>query len=859
MIIVPKKFGRQNSAYRHLNMRGAFGNEGALPFSIRIAHGDFLIKFYARYYARTFRLQIQRLLESQRLVAEPALRGGKISDIMANYDFTASLSPLDFELLSKDLLEAELGIQLENFSEGRDKGIDLRYAPVRGAGRMLFNLQDVSASQRPPEVIVQCKRYSSFGNLKSELKSKELEKITKLNPSRYILTTSASLSPQQVEELKVLLSPFVQSTGDIYGRERLNSVLTEFPEIERRHLKLWLTSAGVLDSIINAGTHVVSREEVERTIAAAKLYVRNPSFDEALEILRKHHVCIISGLPGIGKTTLARMLLLYFFERRYDVIKIESDISEARAVGYHKRARFYYYDDFLGQTAQADKLNKNEDQKLLDFMASVRDSKDSVFVLTTREYILNQAKLHYEKLDRENFDHRTCIIDLAKYSRRIRAQILYNHLHFSNLPRPHLAALVAKRGYLRIVDHPNYNPRLIQYLTDSTWIGETKSADYLGLFLSNLDNPVEIWRHAFRNQLSDKARHLLFVLTTMPRESLIPDLERAFSAFHNSQCSRLGIAHSTTDFKNALKELDSTFVATRKVRDSVLVRFQNPSIRDFMQNLMLGGELLSEVIDSITFFEQARWFVDTLRDEQPRVSLEQLAAHASLVLSALQRLFETESCSFSVVGYPSSQYVSSRPANPSERLISVAGEVANQRSRDGHNWIEEKLSDLATRVEAGSLSPSRFDETLEQLKDLGCFASAAGTRLMFALTGRALSQPSDLDEFETLANLIRALPQCFSESDLQTTRQAYSEFVEGFETDNDSPEDIRQDASRIGDVGALLHVDTDFEQERLRDLADENEKEQESRWDDDDERGGGGGSEICSDRELDSMFGTLER
>jgi tRNA uridine 5-carbamoylmethylation protein Kti12 len=44
-------------------------------------------------------------------------------------------------------------------------------------------------------------------------------------------------------------------------------------------------------------------------------------------------VCIISGLPGIGKTTLARMLMLYFYERKFDVVKIVSDVSEARAVG----------------------------------------------------------------------------------------------------------------------------------------------------------------------------------------------------------------------------------------------------------------------------------------------------------------------------------------------------------------------------------------------------------------------------------------------------------------------------------------------------------------------------------------------
>jgi hypothetical protein len=32
MIIPPEKSGRQNSAYRHLDMKGAFGNEGALRF-----------------------------------------------------------------------------------------------------------------------------------------------------------------------------------------------------------------------------------------------------------------------------------------------------------------------------------------------------------------------------------------------------------------------------------------------------------------------------------------------------------------------------------------------------------------------------------------------------------------------------------------------------------------------------------------------------------------------------------------------------------------------------------------------------------------------------------------------------------
>jgi hypothetical protein len=778
---------------------------------------------------------------------------------MADYDFTDCLSALDFELLSKDLLEAELGIQLENFSEGRDKGIDLRYAPLHGAGSTVFNLALLGTPQKPPELIVQCKRYSSFANLKSELKTNELAKITKLKPARYVLTTSVSLSPQNVDELKALLSPFVQSTGDIYGRERLNSILAKHQEIERRHIKLWVTSAGVLDAMINAGTHVVSREEVERTIAAAKLYVRNTSFDEALAILKQQRVCIISGLPGIGKTTLARMLLLYFFDRKFDVVKIAGDISEARAVGYHNKPRFYYYDDFLGQTAQADKLNKNEDHRLLDFMASVRDSKDSVFVLTTREYILNQARLHYEILAREKFDHRICIIDLSKYSRRIRAQILYNHLHFSKLPRAHLEALVAKRGYVQVVDHKNYNPRLIEYLTDLAWLGEISSSEYLELFLRKLDNPVEIWEHAFRNQLSDRARHLLFILTTMPTESRLGDVEQAFTAFHNAQCARFAIPHSATDFKSALKELDGTFAATRKAQDFVLVRFQNPSIRDFMQNLLLSGELLQEIIASLVFFEQAQWFVETLNEKKPQVSRQELARHTPQIVDALMRLSASVSCSISVVGDQKWAQITERRANPAARLASIASFIVNQKDRNDACWMAAKLSELAANLEAGKLSVSSIVGSIETLKNLGYLDSDAGKQLVVALKAQAMSEPCDLDDFESLANVINTLPQSFCEADLETVRVSYSEFADTFASSRDlgnHPDELREKASRIGEIGDLLEVDTEAAQNAIKETADEIERTEPQEWDGDDSRGGGVSDE-CSDGELDSMFGTL--
>jgi len=269
---------------------------------------------------------------------------------------------------------------------------------------------------------------------------------------------------------------------------------------------------------------------------------------------------------------------------------------------------------------------------------------------------------------------------------------------------------------------------------------------------------------------------------------------------------------------------------------------------------------LPEVIASLVFFEQAQWFAETLSDEQPRVSPKELGRHASKVVDALQKLIEANSCSFVVSGDQPSQRIWPQVANPAKRLATVGLAIANHSGRDDGAWITAKMSELATKIEAGKLSPSIFVGPIKALENLGWLASEAGKHLVLILKRCALTEPDDLDDFETLANLISALPQSFAKSELDTVREVYSEFAERFaaECDPKNPEEIREDASRIGNVGDLLQVDTDAAQDLLKESADEIEREQGAGWeDDDDRRGGGSDSGECSDGELDSMFGTL--
>jgi len=97
---------------------------------------------------------------------------------MNNYDFS-TLNDKEFEQISKDLLNAKFNLNLQSFKSGKDKGIDLRY----------------STKKNNNSIIVQAKHYSNskYSDLKYVIKHKELDKVKKLKPKRYILVTSLDL------------------------------------------------------------------------------------------------------------------------------------------------------------------------------------------------------------------------------------------------------------------------------------------------------------------------------------------------------------------------------------------------------------------------------------------------------------------------------------------------------------------------------------------------------------------------------------------------------------------------------------------------------------------------------------------
>lgn len=230
---------------------------------------------------------------------------------MNNYDFLI-LSASEFERLTRDLLQKHLGCYIESFTSGRDGGIDLRCANVKDSAN-----------------IIQCKRYKDYQSLKNNL-SKEVEKVKTLAPSKYYISTSVGLTPANKEEILCMFKPFIKKTEDIFGKDDLNNLLSQFPDIEKQYYKLWLCSTTIMEQIIKKRVINWSKLEYKVCLDESKKYVMNESFDQAMDKLLQYHYVIISGIPGIGKTTLARQLIFQKLATGYDeFICITNDLDNA--------------------------------------------------------------------------------------------------------------------------------------------------------------------------------------------------------------------------------------------------------------------------------------------------------------------------------------------------------------------------------------------------------------------------------------------------------------------------------------------------------------------------------------------------
>ena len=163
------------------------------------------------------------------------------------------------------------------------------------------------------------------------------------------------------------------------------------------------------------------------------LYAMNPSFQDAMTILVENNYLIISGIPGIGKTTLARMLIYKMLADGVDEFIKLNNLQDAAQMLQEGKTQVFFFDDFLGSTF-LDPTDGKFDSLFVSLVEKFKRSKGKYLICTTREYILSEAFTQYEKLSTTDINIVKCCLDLRYYDKKIKAEILYNHLADSDIP-----------------------------------------------------------------------------------------------------------------------------------------------------------------------------------------------------------------------------------------------------------------------------------------------------------------------------------------------------------------------------------------------------------------------------------------
>lgn len=521
------------------------------------------------------------------------------SEVSVNeYDFSR-LNDKEFEVFCTDLLSASEGVRFERFKPGRDGGVDGRYFKSKGN-----------------EWILQCKHWIStpLEKLVKHIEDSEILKVQKLSPSKYFLAVSHPLSRNDKNILMQKLSPFVLSPDDILGREDLNDMLAKHPDVERRHYKLWIASSNFLSYMLNKPIFDRSKFELSEIIDSSKLYVATANHSSAIETLESTSVVIITGPAGIGKTTLAGQLILQYVADDFELTVISDDVKEAEGVFDSDSKQIFYFDDFLGRN-YLEALSGHEGAKIMGFIKRVAKNPKKRFVLTSRTTILNQGKILNDVFHNSNVKRNEFEITLESLVKIDKARILYNHIWHSEMDSEYVEQLYLRKRYRSVIDHKNFNPRLIRFITDAQRLEDVPSESYWSHTVSLLDDPSQVWDHPFQAQLDDCGRALVLLVAFNGRLISELDLSEAFARYlANPGASSLT---GKKDFLLNLRHLSGSMLTRFVVSEShSFARLFNPSLGDFVLNRYASNTpILRQCFGSLMTLSSLKTLKDMLNNK----------------------------------------------------------------------------------------------------------------------------------------------------------------------------------------------------------------------------------------------------
>ncbi len=516
---------------------------------------------------------------------------------MPNYDFHSLLEPLEFQKLVCDIVELRDNIFLETYKEGRDSGIDGFYTDGN------------------KKIVVQVKRYQQdFKRLYRDLQHIELSKVQKLKPDRYILGVSIDFGQGQKGEIKDLFQGYITNTNDILSKTDINRLLErpEYKWIERANPKLWLPSINVFEKTLkesaNRAAYRESAEELKEAIKTSKVFAPTRIYRKALHKWLENHVIIISGEPGVGKTTMAYLFALAYLQPdNLDGFIWANSIHDVYTMLEDEQKQVIILDDFWGSIFNEDHTRRNDENRLDKLIRRILESNgEKRLILTTREYILQQGLLKHPAL-KEIFEQYELVCVMEEYSDDEKASILFRHLYASNLEYEYVDYLYMKCD--RIVYHPNYNPRVLALYLDKKSGKDCSPQEYYEELCDYFDNPGAFWKSIFV-ELSPEAQIVAMLLLISSTPMRLIDMKYCYQKYIHNFTAQTTIKN----LGDCIAELEKTMLKSfySEDQEEVLLKFSMPAVQDFLYSHIEENseQSIPQILRCCNYFNQLQFLLE---------------------------------------------------------------------------------------------------------------------------------------------------------------------------------------------------------------------------------------------------------
>lgn len=501
------------------------------------------------------------------LILPDEIGGGKL---LLNY---ANLNDVEFEYICQDIMERKLKVSLRRFAPGKDGGIDL---------------ENVSTTDN---IIVQVKHYmnSSVSQLITSLK-KEVPKVKEINPKQYYICCSKQLSPQKIDEIYSMFSEYMSSKANVVTLTEIEDflVLTENIDILKKHYKLWISSTNILEDIFSSNIFIDCESLIANIEEEEKMFVQTSAYNNALECLENNRCLLIAGSPGVGKTVTSKMLILHFASKGYRVryttdgnnlSDLKNSLSQSPDV-----KEIILLDDCLGQAYF--NMGETQGKELLAIIRHVKIHKNKILLLNSRVTIFQEAKERTPDLIKslEAKEYKVYIIDMDSMPKIEKARILYNHLFFNEIEKMYFEEIKKEKRYFDIINHPNYNPRIIEFVTNFKRVSEIPVTEYYSFIVDNLNNPNAIWEDEYVRRLTHIDRILLTTLYSISDTNVPYNFVKQCFEYRISRTPNID---STVDnFKNSVLHLQKSFIKIVDVKGKKMLSMINPSVNDFIAGFL---------------------------------------------------------------------------------------------------------------------------------------------------------------------------------------------------------------------------------------------------------------------------------